>query len=78
MICIALILLPAGLSRMLGYWFNVSQRSSQAVSLEVIDLCLISLIIFDVRRRLSARPYAFVLAVYCILEAGWIALGRPV
>lgn len=78
MICIALVLLPAGLARMLGYWFNVSQGSSQTVSLAVIDLCLIFLVTFDRRRQLSARPYAVALAAYLILEAGWFALGRPV
>jgi hypothetical protein len=78
MICIALVLLPAGLARMLGYWFDVSQGSSQTASLAVIDLCLISLIIFDRRRHLAARPYAVALATYFIVEAGWFALGRPV
>jgi hypothetical protein len=78
MICIALVLLPAGLARMLGYWFHVSQGSSQTVSLAVIDLCPISLIIFDRRRHLAARPYTVALAVYLIVEAAWFALGRPV
>ena len=78
MICIALVLLPAGLARMLGYWFNVSQGSSHTVSLAVIDLWLVFLIIFDRRRRLSAHPYAVALAAYFVVEAGWFALGRPV
>jgi hypothetical protein len=78
MICIALVLLPAGLARTLGYWFSVSQSSSQAVCLAVIDLCLISLIIFDKRRRLTPQPYKVALAAYFIVEAGWFALGRPV
>lgn len=78
MICIALVLLPAGLARTLGYWFDVSQASSQAVCLIVIDLCLISLIAFDRSRRVSAQPYAVALAAYLIIEAGWLSLGRPV
>jgi hypothetical protein len=78
MICIALVLLPAGLARTLGYWFNVSQVSSQTVSLAVIDLCLFFLVIFDRRRNHSARPYGVAIAAYFILEAGWFALGRPV
>jgi hypothetical protein len=78
MICIALVLLPAGLARTLGYWFDVSQSSSQTACLVVINLCLISLLIFDLRRRVSARPYAVALASYLIIEAGWVSLGRPV
>jgi len=78
MICIALVLLPAGLARTLGYWFNVSQSSSQTVCLAVIDLCLFALIILDKRWRKSVQPYTVALAAYLIVEAGWVALGRPV
>jgi hypothetical protein len=78
MICIALVLLPAGLARMLGYWFHVRQVSSQTISLLVIDLCLISLIIFDRRRHLGSRPYIVAAAAYFVVEAGWFSLGRPV
>jgi hypothetical protein len=38
MICIALVVLPAGLARILGYWFNVRQSSSQVVCLVLIDV----------------------------------------
>lgn len=78
MICIALVLLPAGLARTLGYWFNVRQSSSQAVCLALIDAFLIFLIAFDTRRRLPARPYILVLATYVAIEAVWLTLGRPV
>jgi len=78
MICIALVLLPAGLARTLGYWFDVTQVSSQTVCLAVIDLSLISLILFDRRRHFASRPYILALAAYFMVEAGWIVLGRPV
>lgn len=78
MICIALVLLPAGLARTLGYWFGVGQVSSQTVCLAVIDLSLVSLILFDRRRHLASRPYSVALAAYFMVETGWIALGRPV
>jgi len=78
MICIALVLLPAGLARTLGYWFGVNQAASQTVCLALIDLCLFSLIVFDRRRDLGARPYIVALAAYLIVETGWLALGRPV
>jgi hypothetical protein len=78
MICVALVLLPAGLARALGYWCGVRQAASQTVCLLLIDLCLILLIFYDRRRRFSARPYVVALAAYVIVEAAWLALGRPV
>jgi hypothetical protein len=78
MICIALVLLPAGLARTLGYWFHIRQSTSQTVCLALIDAILLALIGFDRRRRLSARPYLLVLLAYVAMEACWITLGRPV
>jgi hypothetical protein len=78
MICIALVLLPAGLARTLGYWFHVGQRPSQTACFALIDVLLLSLVAFDRHRRLEARPYIRVLLTYSLLEAVWVALGRPV
>jgi hypothetical protein len=78
MICIALVVLPAGLARTFGYWLNMHQAWSQAVCLAVIDVSLLALILFDIRRRSSFRVYAVVLSVYTVIEALWLALGRPV
>jgi hypothetical protein len=78
MICVALVLLPAGLARTFGYWFDVRQSLSQTYCLLVIDLCLIGLVWFDRKRHLPARPYVQALAAYAVIEAGWVALGRPV
>ncbi len=78
MICIALVLLPAGLARMLGYWLNMRQSSSQTVCLAVIDAFLLALIVFDRRRQASARPYILVFVTYVFIEAAWVTLGRPV
>jgi hypothetical protein len=78
MICIALVLLPAGLARTFGYWFDVRQSLSQTYCLLLIDLCLIFLIGFDRNRHLTARPYIHALAAYVVIEASWAALGRPV
>ena len=78
MICIALVLLPAGLSRTLGYWFNVRQSLSQAICLIIIDAFLIVLIAFDRRRRMVARPYIVTLLSYLVIELGWVVLGCPV
>jgi SNF family Na+-dependent transporter len=78
MICIALVLLPAGLARTFGYWFDVRQSLSQTYCLVVIDLCLIGLVWFDRNRHLAARPYIRALVAYVVIEASWGALGRPV
>jgi O-antigen/teichoic acid export membrane protein len=78
MICIALFLLPAGLARILGYWFNVRQVTSQTISLAVIETCLAALIAFDMRRHLNARPYLVAFLAYNATALAWIALGRPV
>ena len=78
MICIALVLLPAGLARTFGYWFGVGQSLSQTYCLIMIDLCLIGLVWFDRNRRLAVRPYIQALAAYAVIEVSWVALGRPV
>jgi hypothetical protein len=78
MICIALVLLPAGLARTLGYWFHVRQSWSQTVCLVLIDALLLALIAFDWRRRVAPRPYTQVLFAYVVIETVWIILGRPV
>ena len=78
MICIAVFLLPAGLARTLGYWFNVSQVTSQTISLGVIEICLALLVAFDLRRRLDPRPYVVAWVVYSASAALWIVLRRPV
>jgi hypothetical protein len=78
MICIALFLLPAGLARTLGYWFNLRQVTSQTISLAVIETCLAGLIAFDIRRQLNARPYVVAFLAYNVTAIAWITLGRPV
>ncbi len=78
MICIALVLLPAGLARTLGYWFLIRQSWSQAICLALIDALLLILIAFDSRRQLALRPYTLVFFAYLVIETVWIILGRPV
>ena len=78
MICIALVLLPAGMARVMGYLFHVPQAPSQTVCLASIDALLLALIVFDRSRRLVARPYILVLLAYVAIEASWLTLGRPI
>jgi hypothetical protein len=78
MICIALVLLPAGLARTFGYWLDIRQSSAQSYCLAIIDLSLVGLIWFDRARHFVARPYIQALAAYVAIEASWVALGRPI
>jgi O-antigen/teichoic acid export membrane protein len=78
MISIALFLLPAGLARTLGYWFDMKQVTSQTISLAIIEACLAALIAFDIRRQFNARPYVVAFLSYNATSVVWIALGRPV
>ena len=78
MICIVLVLLPAGLARTMRYWFGIRQSASQTACLTLIDILLLALITFDRRRHLSALPYIAVLLTYVAIEAVWLALGRPI
>ena len=78
MICIGIFLLPAGLTRTLGYWFNVKQMTGATVSLSVIGACLTALTVYDLRRGLNPSPYVLGLLGYSVTAIIWIALGRPV
>ena len=78
MICIVLVLLPAGLARTLGYWFNFRQSSAQTACLALIDVLLLALIGLDTRNHRPSRPYVVTFIAYLAIEAVWFALGRPV
>lgn len=78
MLCIALILLPAGLARTLGYWFEVPQRQSQTACLSAIIGILMGLIVYDRRHGADFTPYLRVLAAYLLIGVIWVVLGRPV
>lgn len=78
MVCIVLVVLPAGLARTLGYWFDFRQSTSQTVCLALIDAFLLLLIAFDTLGSRPARPYIQVLSCYILIEIVWFSLGRPV
>jgi uncharacterized membrane protein len=78
MICIGIFLLPAGLTRTLGYWFSVRQMTGATVSLAAIEACLVTLIVYDLRRGLNPKPYIVGFLGYSVTAIVWIALGRPV
>lgn len=78
MICIAFILLPAGLARTFGYWLNFPQSLSQTICLGVIDACLVGLVLFDRSRKATSWPFAAMLGAYLVIEAAWFGMGRPI
>jgi hypothetical protein len=78
MICIVLVVLPAGLARTFGYWLNFRQSTSQTICLMLIDGLLLVLIAYDQRAGRPSRPYQMTFAAYLVVETIWLALGRPV
>jgi hypothetical protein len=76
--CIILLLLPAGLARTLGYWFEISQANSQSVCIALNAAALVTLTIHDIRAHKRWAVYALALSAYIPMAAGWFILGRPV
>jgi hypothetical protein len=75
---VVLLLLPAGLSRTLGYWFDVPQVTSQGVCIAINLTVLGALAIHDMHARTALAVYGYALAVYIPMVAGWVILGLPV
>jgi uncharacterized membrane protein len=77
MIAVALIVAPAGIARVLGYWFYVPRYESGLASNAVLDAVLIALIVFDRRHHLNYRPYLLVLPLFVLSHAAFALLARP-
>ncbi len=77
MIAVALVVAPAGIARVLGYWFEVSRYTSGLASNAVLDAVLIALILFDRRNHLNYRPYVRVLPLFLLSHAAFVILARP-
>lgn len=78
MLCTVLIVLPAGLSRTLGYWVDLDLKSSQTICLLFINVVLVGLALYGRVHRVAGGPYVAALAAYTVVEMGWAALGRAV
>lgn len=78
MIAVALIVAPAGIARVLGYWFEVPRYPSGLASNALLDAVLIALILFDRRNQLNFRPYLLVLPLFVLSHAAFAVLARPV
>jgi hypothetical protein len=77
MIAVALIVAPAGIARVLGYWFDVPRYASGLASNALLDAVLIALILFDRRNHLNYRPYLLVLPLFALSHAAFAVLARP-
>jgi uncharacterized membrane protein YozB (DUF420 family) len=77
MIAVALIVAPAGIARVLGYWFEVPRYASGLASNALLDAIVIALILFDRRHHLNFRPYLLVLPLFVLSHAAFAFLGRP-
>jgi hypothetical protein len=77
MIAVALVVAPAGIARVLGYWFDVPRYESGLVSDAFLDAVVIALILFDRRNRLDYRPYLSVLALFLLSHAAFAVLAKP-
>ena len=76
--CVALVLFQAAMARILGYGFEVGQRTSQTVCLITIDLCLAWLLLQHRKTFQNGRPFALAALLYGCVEVTWVLLGRPV
>jgi hypothetical protein len=77
MIAVALIVAPAGIARVLGYWFEVPRYASGLASNALLDAVLIALILFDRRNHLNYRPYMLVLPLFVLSHTAFALLARP-
>lgn len=77
MIAVALIVAPAGIARVLGYWFEVPRYASGLASNALLDAVLIALILFDRRHHLNYRPYLLVLFLFVLSHVAFAFMGRP-
>ena len=78
MIAVALIVAPAGIARVLGYWFDVPRYPSGLASNALLDAILVALILFDGRNHLNFRPYLLVLPLFVLSHVAFAFLAMPV
>lgn len=77
MIAVVLIVAPAGIARILGYWFEVPRYQSGVASDVLLDSVVIGLLLLDRRKQLNYRPWLLVLPLFLLSHATFAVLGRP-
>jgi hypothetical protein len=66
MISIALLYIDPTLSRLLSYWFNVSDSNSDLITILFTDLTLLGLILYDIKYDRFYKPYIVALSLFLI------------
>lgn len=75
---VVVLLLPAGLARTLGFWFDVPQKTSQSFCMFFNAALLAAFWVRDRVARKSLAPFSSALLAYATVAVGWCILGRPV
>ena len=75
---VLVLLLPAGLARTLGYWFDIPQKESQSICMLVNGAVLTTFLLRDRVARRSTLVFSYASSAYAAVAAGWYMLGRPV
>ena len=78
MICLALEFIPPSFGRTLGYWFYMRQYYTYNISIILCMLILITLIIYDRKKKLDYKPYVIALCIFSITQIIWFAIGHPI
>ena len=71
MIAIALLYIDPTLSRLVNYWFNVSDSNSDLITILFTDAILLGLICYDIKYNRSYKPYLFALSLFLIYHISY-------
>ena len=71
MIAIALLYIDPSLSRLVNYWFNVSDSNSDLIAILFTDAILLGLIFYDIKYNRSYKPYLFALSLFLIYHVSY-------
>ncbi|HXS55754.1 MAG TPA: hypothetical protein VN726_06495 [Hanamia sp.] len=66
MIAIVLLYIDPTLSRLLSYWFNISDSNSDLITILFTDLILLGLILYDIKYGRFYKPYIVALSLFLI------------
>jgi hypothetical protein len=71
MIAIALLYIDPTFSRLVNYWFNVSDSNSDLITILFTDAILIGLIFYDIKYNRTYKPYLFALSLFLIYHISY-------
>jgi hypothetical protein len=71
MIAIALLYIDPTISRLVSYWFNVSDPNSDLITILFTDAILLGLIFYDIKYNRSYKSYLFALSLFLIYHISY-------